>query len=196
MLRARTSSLILLAVFAATTVFCLDAATADAGDPRIQRAEMVEKCKKAHGMSRATETKRNHVPIPDGGGATYLAIDRFQFCQWPPSADADPDGYSEITYRASKGPGDFEASGVTIADRFHSTCKKLRLYYSFGTQGHSEHLGPFVATVGNVVELGGAPYDDREGPLGFYPDRDELVVLLNDRYMLDRAECVETSTGK
>ncbi len=178
------------AVLTALILFCLDAATADARDPRIERAEMVEKCKKAHGMSRATERTMHRAPIPDGGGATYLALDRFKFCQWPPPAYSDPDGYSEISYSSGKGPGDYEASGVTTADRLHTTCKKLKLFYSFGAQGHSEHLAPFTVRVETVVELGGGAYNGREGPLDFYPDRNEVVVLLNDRYSLDKAECV------
>ncbi len=56
--------------------------------------------------------------------------------------------------------------------------------------GYYKHYPPFSAEIGSVVEAGGEIYDEREGSVYPYPDRDE-VVLLTGHAGLDRAECIE-----
>lgn len=156
-------------------------------DPLIVAAKMVEKCKKAHDMRLATETKMRKVKAES---RDYDEYDRFQFCQWPPAQFADPDGYYEIVYRSAEGPGDCEATGANAADILQAGCRKLKLYYSFGSQGYSEHKKPFIASIGTTVWQDSIKYENEEGDLPFYPGRDELVVLRNHKNVLDKVECV------
>ena len=151
--------------------------SAQGKDPAVVKAEMVEKCKRRHQISRASEVTKRTVKARESWASDYEVIEKFQSCQWPPPGYADPDGYSEITYSESKGPGECEADGTSRADRFKTSCKRLKLAYTFASQGAQERLEPFVAEVGSVVEVGGHKYDNRTGPLDFYPGRNELVVL-------------------
>ena len=127
------------------------------------------------------------------GDWAYEDVDRFQRCEWPPPPFADPDGYSDVIYRSTTGPGEGGYTGADSADRLKAaSCERLKLAYSFGSQGHYAHEAPFDARVGTVVWAhDGTEYADEFGPIPFYPGRDELVVLRNGRREIDSAECVE-----
>jgi hypothetical protein len=119
-------------------------------------------------------------------GATVFAN-----CDWPPPGYADQTGYSEIRIAATDGVSNAsEAAGDGLADRIVSTCSTLSLAYTFGAQGAETHYPPFTARPGDFVTPTGEPWTGDRRQLRFYPGRNEVVVLRNDKSLLDVATCV------
>lgn len=148
-------------------------------DPR-ERADRVQAAMRAHGMARASDCAR-----VDDRTVVYRT------CEWPPPRYADPDGYHEVRVAEEEGPGRCEADGTNYADRITTNSPAVELSYSFGSQGYYAHEAPFRACQGDVLMSNGESYDDRHGPIPFYPDRDEIVVLHNGKHSLDRVKCLQ-----
>lgn len=146
-------------------------------DPR-ERADRVQAAMRTHGMARASECRRA------GSRSVYMT------CEWPPPPYADPDGYHEVTVDSDQGPGECEADGTNFADRIITNSPAVELSYTFGSQGYYEHSSPFMARQGDILTSDGKLYDGRHGPIGFYPDRGEIVVLHNGKHVLDRVRCL------
>jgi hypothetical protein len=151
--------------------------------PEPDAAEQVRSCIAQHGLSRAQDQ------LARGADTTVYAT-----CIWPAPEFADDDGYIEIAVRSDAGPGDFEASGETIADRIASRCLELEVAYSFGLQGAFERQPPFLVQRGLIMTLAGTAgpelWKGEQRALPFYPDRDETVILHSSRTRLDYARCI------
>jgi hypothetical protein len=118
------------------------------------------------------------------------AVTLFADCNWPPPGYADRDGYSEIRVTNSDGVlGDSEAQGDGRADRITSNCSVLQLAYTFASQGAESHLTPFTARIGDIMTPNGAAWIGDRSRLSFYPARNEIVVLRNNKNVLDHASC-------
>lgn len=109
-------------------------------------------------------------------------------CDWPPITGADSDGYSEITVRATKGPGEGTISGTNVADIIKSNCAVLRLTYKFVAQGYQEPTPPIISQPDRVIYSDGRRW---RGEFPFIYQHDELVVLRNTRLRLDDVRCVK-----
>ncbi len=135
----------------------------------------VAECVRTHGLAQASERR-------DAGEGRWY----FRSCAWPAPTGAAADGFSEITVRAEPGPGESEATGMTVAHIFTSTCRDLEAGYLFDNQGTLVPEQPVRLTKGETrrVEGGsivtGAPA----------PGRDQFVVLSGARYNLDTVRCV------
>jgi hypothetical protein len=103
-------------------------------------------------------------------------------CDWPPITGADSDGYSEITVRATHGPGEGTMGGTNVADIIKSNCSVLRLTYKFVAQGYQEPLPPIVSPPDREIHSDGRGW---RGEFPFIYEHDELVVLRNTRLRLD-----------
>jgi hypothetical protein len=150
-------------------------------DLRAQAAEKVAACEKLHQMAGAT-----HV-IDDNAG--YM---EFQTCEWPPSQFADADGYWSIRMNQEKGPGDSEATGMSLADRIYGPCQVFEVTYDYGHMGESRHLKPFTVARGAVAITtydGGEAWTGNRSELPFYQDRNEAVVLTSGHYGLVSIRC-------
>jgi hypothetical protein len=148
--------------------------------PEVIAADQVRACEIQHGMSS------QHVSVKV---APSLSI--FENCNWPPPSYADQTGYSEIRVVDTIGvPYGSEAEGDDLADRITSTCSTLRLSYTFASQGGEVHLQPFTAHPGDLMTPYGQQWTGNPSTLTFYPARDEVVVLHNDKDELDEATCM------
>ncbi len=135
----------------------------------------VAECVRAHGLAQVSERR-------DAGEGRWY----FRACAWPAPTGAAADGFSEITVRTEPGPGESEATGMTVAHTFTSACRDLEVGYLFDNQGTLVPEQPVRLTKGETrrVEGGsivsGAPA----------PGRDQFVVLSAARYSLDSVRCV------
>lgn len=120
-----------------------------------------------------------------------VATTAFDSCTWPPPPYADSDGFSEITVASVPGPGQSEASDATAVDRITGPCRTFDLFYDFGTQGNLKHLAPFLARPDLVTSLDapGDPWQPGVSALDFYPSRNEVDVVHNDKNGLANATC-------
>lgn len=144
---------------------------------RVTAAEQIRACERQHGMSSAREERQQ--------GRKRI----FAACEWPPPDYATHDGYSEVRVTFGDGPGDSEASGATDLDRLRPTCRRVKVAYSFGTQGDYDRYEPFVVDLGEVVQgRGGEPWRG-EAPYP-YPERDEIVIVNDGDLSLDTARCL------
>jgi len=115
---------------------------------------------------------------------------KFAQCEWPPSEDAEADGYYEIEVTAVEGPGRSEAEGETVVDRISAPCQKLKMSYSFAQMDVRERR-TFEATVDSIVTWEGEPWEGKvPEDLGFYPERGEFVVIRSLRSAADSIACV------
>ena len=120
-----------------------------------------------------------------------VATNAFDSCSWPPPPYADSDGFSEITAQSVPGPDQTEASDATAVDRITGPCRTFDLSYDFGTQGNLKHLAPFLARPDLVTSLDapGDPWPPGVSALHFYPSRNEVDVVHNDKNGLANATC-------
>ncbi len=146
-------------------------------------AAQVRTCMTQHGLATARELNRKHGRLR-----------RISSCDWPPPAWAHADGFHVITIDYADGPGESEASGHTDAWRVRSSCRRLRVTVSYGSQGFSETFTPFEATPGQLLSARGQGFGSEEAALrrslGFYPGSDELVVLSNSKHLPEDVACV------
>ena len=159
-------------------------APASVTDTKAVSAAQVAACEQQHGLTQArragpTRTSDTGMTVP------------FRACEWPPPPGADPDGFSLTTLSDVPGPGTYEATGTTRADRISTPCEELLLSYDYGHQGYSQHQPAFRAAPGTVtdLELRGKQWTGDRATLSFYPARDEVVVLHNSHYVLADARC-------
>lgn len=101
---------------------------------------------------------------------------------------AAPTAAGKLTVTTVAGARDSdEAEGLGNADRITGPCKVFRLAYFWSKQGQSEDRPPFTARPGQVVDSGGGAVAAKDrARLSFKPRADEVVVLHNDSYLLDR----------
>jgi hypothetical protein len=177
------------------------------------RARHVRACVRDHDLTQAVQERdpepgeteiRKPDPLP--GEFPFFEQRTYATCDWPPPPGASPDGYRAITVTTVDGPGEFEATGSTFADRVESRCKVLELDYQFGFMGDFEPLPAIRGRPGQtrrlVFELpergeqarsdavAWSPGEGEERSLPFYPARDEFVVLHNNQTVLEDARCV------
>ena len=161
---------------AIVATFCSAAVARSASETN---AKMVESCESAHHMDSQTTRTDSEMKIV------------FRSCQWPAPPWADADGYYAIVVREVDGPGDSEASGANRADYIKIPCRKARLEYDFGTQGHYSHGPAITASAGDVIgDVAPDSAKKLRRELSPYPSRDEIVYLRNDRFSLQSAKCV------
>jgi hypothetical protein len=165
------------------------------------RARHVRECVQEHELTQAAQTRppqpgetdiARPEPLPEFAVFEQRA---FATCEWPPPPGAFADGYRAITVTMVDGPGEFEATGSTYADRVESRCEVLELDYLFGSMGEFEHLPPIRGRPGETLRNNGEPWSAAEfgegeaRTLPFYPGRDELVVLHNNKNVLEDVRC-------
>ena len=153
-------------------------------DTKAVAAAQVAACEQQHGLTQARRAG------PTQASDTGMTVP-FRACEWPPPPGADPDGFSVITLSDVPGPGTYEATGTTRADRISGPCEELLLSYDYGHQGYSQHQPAFRAAPGTVtdLELRGKQWTGDRATLSFYPARDEVVVLHNSHFVLADARC-------
>lgn len=156
-----------------------------------EAAERVQACEGQHGMKIASE-KSESLETAATNSVPGKTIDHISFrsCAWPRSNYADADGYLEIKVQSVDGPGESEASGANVADRIAAPCKRLTVAYQFGSQQTYENQTPLTITADTVVTVDGQRWTNENGALPFYPDVGEFVVLHNDHYMIQSANCL------
>ena len=144
----------------------------------------VAACEKQHHLTQAHQ--QGTIRTSETGRTTS-----FLACSWPPPPGADADGFSLIKVADVQGPGADEASGTTRADRISGPCRAVVLSYEYGSQGGGEHVPPFRVTPGTVTDLAtpGRKWAGDPANLSFYPLRDEVVVLHNDKNLLADTRC-------
>lgn len=173
--------------------------------PEIIANEQILNCMERHHMPSATYQSVNDTQENPKLFRKHL----LQFCNWPPPTYAAPDGYSEIqveTYLTVDAEPPRSDQVAPIADRIISTCDIVELGYSFGIQGiHGFHDKIHIPTntfehLSNILNAGkyNEIQKDRYGNsiftgffIGFYPKRNEIVLLHNDYDFFDSAECVK-----
>ena len=160
------------------------AAGAVGGTVQALAGAQVAACEKQHHLTQAHQQGR--ILTTETGRTTS-----FLTCSWPPPPGADADGFSLIKLSDVQGPGADEASGTTRADRISGPCRAVVLSYEYGSQGGGEHVPPFRVTPGTVTDLAtpGRKWAGDPANLSFYPLRDEVVVLHNDKNLLTDARC-------
>lgn len=142
----------------------------------------IEQCMAAHGLSNP-QTRREMGP------------DRllFRACAWPPPFGAESDGFMEITAVRRSGPGNSEAEGLTAADVVTSECRDLEIVYLFDDMGTFVVDDPIRISKGEIRRVEGGsvwhPRNAREASV-YTPRRDEVIVMANERYKLDRVRCI------
>jgi hypothetical protein len=156
-----------------------------------EAAERVQACEMQHGLKTASTRTESSETIPARSGEPEQFVEHIDFrsCAWPKSQYADGDGYLEIRVRTVRGPGEYEATGTTSADRITAPCQQLIVAYQMGTQGAYENEAPFTINADTVVtEEDGKLWKD-DGALPFYPGAGEFVVLHNSHHGLGSAKC-------
>ncbi|MFC5831174.1 hypothetical protein [Nonomuraea insulae] len=149
---------------------------------RQEAADRVSACESMRSMPKA-----NHIEYVSGTPS------RFMHCEWPPSPLADADGFWEIRVSGEPGPGDSEATGMSLANRFNGPCASFLVTYDFGHMGNSRHPKPFKVRRGEIYitdyDAGGVVWTEDRTTLPFYPTREEAVVLTSGHYGLANATC-------
>jgi hypothetical protein len=156
-------------------------------------ADQVRECMRQHDLQQAQVRKERDAYSAAGTITTYRTM-KFAQCEWPPPNYAGDDGYSEISVTTVEGPGASEAEGETGADRITAPCQKLKLSYSHGKMNYYKHLPPVEVSADSIYTIWNneiEPWEGKQYPLGFYPERGEFVVLYPITiYSLDEAVCV------
>jgi hypothetical protein len=144
----------------------------------VVQAMEVRACMQQHGLKEA------HTTISQGETVTFAS------CDWPPPSYAGADGYSEIKVVTVAGPGQDEASGTNLADRITAPCQELKVSYTLGSQGLYQHLPPFTVNADEIYWRNREIWQGDRSTLSFSPARGEIVILHNDKEILDSATCV------
>ncbi len=137
--------------------------------------DRVADCVRAHGLAQPSERR------DEGDGRWY-----FRACAWPAPTGAGGDGFSEVTVRTLEGPGESEATGMTVAHVLTSTCRDLEVGYLFDNQGTLVPEQPVRLTKGETRRVEGGSIVTAANA----PGRDQSVVLSSARYQLDTVRCV------
>jgi hypothetical protein len=156
-----------------------------------EASEQVRACEQQHGMKLAFEKLQSTEKIGNRDGYDPQDIERIDFrsCTWPKSTHSDEDGYSEIRLRTFKGPGQYEATGATVADRITAPCSQLTVTYGFGSQGAFENEPAFDIHANTIAMSEDHTIWKNDGTLSFYPEAGEFVVLHNSHYGIQSAKC-------
>jgi hypothetical protein len=162
-----------------------------------QTGTEVRACMAQYQMSQAKQTVRTVKPMradPDLITPEPVEVKDevtvVKRCDWPPPAWAHPDGYSEIRVVATLGPLPGSSTDADYADIIKSSCTLLEVNYSTIAQGYQTGHRPTTYKPHTVVYWHGKKWPDGE-PLPFIYERDELVVLRNERTRLDNVQCVK-----
>ena len=165
--------------------------------PSAKGGAEVRACAAQHQMSRARETihtveqARSAPPYTTSEGEVVKDdVTIFKRCDWPPPDWADPDGYSEIRATSTFGPQQGSSTDADYADIIKSSCSLLEVSYSTVAQGYQDAHRPAVHKPNTVVYWYGKRWPSGKG-LPFIYERDELVVLRNERTRLDSVRCVK-----
>jgi hypothetical protein len=156
-----------------------------------EAAVRVQACEERHDMKTAYEKTDSHeiIPATSTEDAQYISHIDFRSCTWPKSRYSDEDGYLEIRVRTVKGPGEYEATGMTDADRITAPCSQLIVAYQLGHMGEYENDTAFTINADTVVVRETRELWKNDGSLSFYPNTGEFVVLHNGHYGLQSAKC-------
>jgi hypothetical protein len=130
------------------------------------------------------DLKEAHSTISQGESITFAR------CDWPPPSYAGADGYSAIKEVIVTGPGQGEVSGTDLADRITAPCQKLKVSYTFESMGAYQYLPPFTVNADEIYWQNGEIWQGDRSTLNFYPARGEIVILHNDKEVIDSATCV------
>jgi hypothetical protein len=158
-----------------------------------EAAERVQACEVRHVMKAASEKIESSETVPAKGYEEEKSVEHtdFRSCTWPKSRYSDEDGYLEIKVRTVSGPGEYEATGMTHADRFAAPCPQLSVGYGLGLQGDYSNEPPFIIKADTVVVRETQAIWRNDGSLSFYPEAGEFVVLHNSHYGLQSAKCAD-----
>src|SRR5207248_3309781 len=114
-------------------------------------------------------------------------------CTWPPTPDADADGFTHIHVDAISGPGEGDASDSNIRDVITGSCRTYQVTYDFEHMVDMERGKPVVVPLGMVTSIDDLGHawtpKDNNGEWPFYPGRDEVDVLRNDHYAPANMAC-------
>ena len=167
-----------------------DAVINNVKSPGEESAELVQACEQRHGMKTSTEKAQSSEKAPtlDGHEQFIEHID-FRSCTWPKTKYSDGDGFMQISVRTEAGPGEYEATGTTYADRIKAPCEQLIVGYGFGSQGTFEQQPRFTIKADTVVTGEDQKLWKNDNTLPFYPDAGEFVVLHNSHDSLQTAQC-------
>lgn len=163
--------------------------------PAEEGAERVQACEDRHKMKTASDSNESTETVPKSPGALgppeqVQHVD-FRTCAWPKTQFSDGDGFSQIQLKTVSGPGEYEATGTTLADRFRAPCGKLSVGYGLGVQGYFENEKHLTLRADSIVVApDGTPWKN-DGSLPFYPDEGDFTVLHNSHYRAQNAKCVE-----
>jgi hypothetical protein len=176
------------------------AAVGCGGHSAVDPGAKVAACERGHGLSDAERVSRSRagesrIERPSGSGQIFDQH-TYESCAWPVRPGADPDGHAAIVVTEVNGPGQSEASFRDAADRIESSCRRIRLSYSYGSMGQFARLRPFTARGGEIWAYSGASSGSAFAPvsssglkLPFYPVGNEIDVLRNFRTRLDGVGC-------
>ncbi|WP_326603527.1 hypothetical protein [Streptomyces sp. NBC_01800] len=139
---------------------------------RVEVAEMVQKCEKAHNLESALDsTLRN-------------SIGTFASCNWPPRNSADPDGYTAIVVRAAR----VSTTGTkSLVDRITGPCKVFELSYTQRSPDGVKQLSQIKVKAEQRLFLGGESVAHISLP--FVPLRGEADVVHSGQQLIDQASC-------
>ena len=156
-----------------------------------EAAELVQACEQRHGMKMSSEKIESTETVPATAYDRQQEVEHIDFrsCTWPKSRYSDGDGFLQVSSRTVSGPGDYEATGTTFADRIKAPCEKLVVGYGFGSQGAFDREPPFTIKADTIMTGENAALWKSDNMLPFYPDAGEFVVLHNSHDVLQRAEC-------
>lgn len=123
-------------------------AIVDGGEPAVSappqrdRADRIAECQERHDLDRVTVWK----DAEDGSDSSVIAS-----CSWPAKPWTEPDGYAELTFLQTPGPGEFEATNATVQDHLRQdNCSRFKTIYEV-TQTGANQLETNEVPAGSVV---------------------------------------------
>ena len=168
-----------------------DAVINNVKSPGEEAAELVQACEQRHGMKVSLEKADSTETIPATAYDKEQVVEHIDFrsCTWPKGRYSDGDGFMQISVRTVPGPGEYEATGTTFADRIKAPCDRLVLGYGFGSQGTFDKEPPFTIKADTVMTGENHALWKNDNTMPFYPDAGEFVVLHNSHDSLQTAQC-------